>query len=258
LPDAGIDMNGLCARFFDHFLKGEANGVEAEERVRIYDQGEGTWKVRPRWQGDTEDREIFLDAGGSLAAQAGEDGADEYRYDPMSPNGYWPLGEGEHGDPAFDLAALEEQDGVLTWTTEPLLEDLTVRGWNEVDLYAETDREDTDWHLKLADVDGDGLSLWYGWGCLRASYGDDPMQPEAIVPGAVKKYSVPLTPLFHTFKAGHRIRLVLASSEFPFFVRNLNRFEPVVKQTEPLVATNRIHRGATHPSCLRLQVEHRC
>lgn len=254
-PDAALDMDGIYTRFFDHFLKGEPNGVETEERIRFYDQGEDTWKVRPEWRGGTEDQEVFLGAGGSLGSAPGPDGSDEYRYDPMHPNGYWPLGEEEHGDPPFRLAALEEQDGVLAWTTEPLAEDLTVHGWNEVDLFAESDREDTDWHLKLADVDEDEVSRWYGWGCLRASYGDDPLQPAAIVPGEVKKYTVPLTPLFHTFKAGHRIRLLLASSEFPFFARNLNRFEPMVKQSEPLVATNRIHFGQAHPSCLRLRVE---
>jgi putative CocE/NonD family hydrolase len=255
LPDAAIDMNGIIVRFFDHYLKGEANGVETEQRVRLYDQGEGTWKVRSQWRGGTEPREIFLAGDGSLAPAPGPEGADAYRYDPTHPSGHTPLGEEEEGDPPFRLTGLEEQEGVVSWTSESLADDLTVRGWSEVDLFAESDREDTDWHVKLADVDLDGVSFWYARGCQRASYGEDPLKPAAIVPGEINKYTIPMTPLFHTFKAGHRIRLLLSSSEFPTMARNLNRFEPIVKQVNPLIATNRIHYGAVYPSCLRLPVE---
>jgi uncharacterized protein len=255
--DAAIDMNGIYVRFFDHFLKGEANGVEDEPRIRLYDQGDDSWKVRSDWSAESATHELFLAGGHALEGSPPESGGcDRYRYDPMRPNG-GAIGTANNGDPPFELTALEAQDGVLAWTSAPLAEDLTVRGWSEVELHAATDCEDTEWHLKLADVDEEGRSRWYGWGCLRASYGDDPVRPAAIEPGAVRKYRIPLTPLFHTFKSGRRIRLLLAGSEFPLFARNMNRFEPVAQQWQPLVATNDVYYGRLHPSCLRLPIESR-
>ena len=254
-PGAGLDMDAIHVRFFDRFLKGEDNGVDEEPRVRMYDPGRRRWEVRESWAGDTRERQLFLATGGALAAAAGEAGEDTYRYDPMQPNGIPFDVDAPLWEPPLDLRELEAQDGVLTWTSPPLEEAVTVRGWGEVVLFAASDREDTEWHLKLADVEPDGRSLFVAWGCLRASYGEDATAPAALTPGEVREYSVELTPAFHTFEPGHRIRVVLAGSEFPWFARNLNRFEPVAKQSEPLVATNTVHHGAARPSRLRLRVE---
>ena len=254
-PGAAIDMVALHVRFFDRFLKGEDNGVEEEPRVQMYDPGARAWRVREAWEGGTERREIFLAGDGALAERAGEEGSDTYVYDPLKPNGVPFDVNALPWEPPLDLAELEAQDGILTWSTEPLAAALTVHGWGEVELWAASDREDTEWHVKLADVDPEGRSLFVAWGCLRASHADDEANPAAIVPGEVKRYSIELTPSFHTFAPGHRLRLVLAGSEFPWFARNLNRFEPIAVQAEPLVATNTVHHGAAHPSCLRLPVE---
>jgi predicted acyl esterase len=254
-PDAGIDMDAIHLRFFDHYLRGEANGVETDERISIYDPGAGRWETRPAWQGETTARELFLANDGILADTDGDDGEDSYRYDPTRPNGIAFDIDSYIWEPPLDLAGLESQEGVLAWTSGPLAEDVTVRGWGRLDLYLESDREDTEFHVKLADVGPDGRPLEVAWGCLRASQGADQENPRPISPGEVGEFGIELTPTFHTFKAGHRIRLLLAGSEYPWFARNLNRFEPIALQAEPLVATNTVRHGRAHPSCLRLRVE---
>jgi putative CocE/NonD family hydrolase len=254
-PGGSLDMTAIQLKFFDRFLRDERNGFDDEPRVQIYDPGDHGWKVRPSWKGDTRDHEIFLGPNLTLRDDAGADGADSYRYDPMHANGLTydldvlPL------EPPLDLRELEEQPGVLNWTTEPLDEDLTVRGWGELVLWAATDGEDTEWHVKVSDVDPDGRSLWVSWGCLRASYGQDFTAPAPLTPGEPQVYSIELTPTFHTFMAGQRLRLILASSEFPWFARNLNQFGPLAKQKDPRVATNTVFHGQARPSRLRLQVE---
>jgi putative CocE/NonD family hydrolase len=254
-PGGGIDMDAIHTRFFDRFLKEEDNGFDAEPRIQMYDPGACAWKTRPRWEGGTVKRDVHLAAGEALAESAGADGSDSYVYDPMKPNGIPFDVNAFPWEMPLDLAGLEAQDGVIGWTGEPLAEDLTVHGWGEVELHAESDREDTEWHVKLADVDPEGRALFVAWGCLRASYGEDASRPAAIIPGEVRKYSIELTPSFHTFKAGHRLRLLLAGSEFPWFARNMNRFEPIARQAEPLIATTAVHHGRTYPSRLRLPVE---
>jgi putative CocE/NonD family hydrolase len=254
-PDASLDMEAIRVRFFDHFLKGADNGVDAAPRVQIYDPGAGSWQVRPAWKGGTKPLDLFLATDGRLAAEPGEEGLDRYVYDPMKPNGLRFPTDVVPLEPPLDLGDFEAQDGVVGWTGEPLAEDVTVRGWGEFELWAASDREDTEWYAKLADVDPEGRALWVGWGCLRASFGEDPRHPAALTPGEPRRYGIEMTPTFHTFKAGHRFRVLVSSSEFPWFARNMNRFEPLKQQSDPLVATNTVFHGGAMASCLHLEVE---
>lgn len=254
-PGGALDMDAIHVRFFDRFLRGEANGVDDEPRVRLYDPGARAWKVRPDWRSGVVDRDLYLGADGALASAPGEAGEDRYEYDPRRPNGI-PFDTAETDwELPLDLGGLEAQDGVVTWTGEPLGEPMTVRGWGEAELYAATDGDDTDWHVKVADVDADGTSLCVAWGCLRASHGDDLSSPRPLRPGEAKRFAIELCPCFHTFRTGHRVRLVLASSEFPYFARSLNRCGPIARQADPRTARNTVFHGGARPSRLRLKVE---
>ena len=45
-------------------------------------------------------------------------------------------------DPPLDLAELESQPGVVTWTSPPLAHGVTIHGWPHVELFAATDGDD--------------------------------------------------------------------------------------------------------------------
>lgn len=254
-PGGNIDMAGVQLRFFDRFLRGVDNGIDDEPRVQVYDTGAKSWQVRQAWKGDTEELSLYLAEDGALGDAPSTSGSRSYRYDPLAPNGMSVDLENLPLEPDLDLAELEAQPGVVSWTSQPFEAAVTIRGWGEVELWASTDGEDTEWHVKLADVDEDGRSLCIAWGCLRASHRNDLSAPKPITPGAVERYSIELTPMFHTIKPRHRVRLVLASSEFPWFARNLNTFEPIATQSEARVAHNSVFRGDSCPSRIRLNVE---
>lgn len=255
-PGAAIDMGAIHLRFFDRFLRGEQNGVEQEPRVQIYDPGARRWEARAAWQAGTSQRRFYLAGDGLLADVPGAEGEVSYRYDPLDAPGVRFDVEATFWEPPLDLAELESQPGVVTWTSAPLEEGVTIHGWPHVELFAATDGDDTDWHAKLADVDPGGRSLCVAWGCLRASHTSDPTAtPRPLTPGEAVQYEIELTPSFHTFKPGHRIRMVLASAEFPWFARNMNRFGPIADQADPRTAVNTVHHGSARPSCLRLPVE---
>ncbi|WP_026877118.1 CocE/NonD family hydrolase [Jiangella gansuensis] len=254
-PGGTVDMAGIQLRFFDRFLRGEDNGVDDEPRVQIYDPGAKSWQIRPAWTGGTRKLSLYLGDDASLGAAPGAAGSQSYDYDPMAPNGLSVDLENLPLEPDLDLAELEAQPGVVSWTSAPFDDPVTIRGWGEAELWASTDGEDTEWHVKLADVDERGRALCVAWGCLRASHRIDLAAPEAVTPGAVERYSIELTPMFHTIRPGHRIRMVLASSEFPWFARNLNTFEPIATQAEPRVAHNSVFHGGDRPSRIRLEIE---
>jgi predicted acyl esterase len=56
------------------------------------------------------------------------------------------------------------------------------------------------------------------------------------------------------FRAGHRIRLEISSSNFPRFDRNLNTGESAATSAKWATATNTILHDAAHPSALVLPV----
>jgi putative CocE/NonD family hydrolase len=254
-PGAAVDMTAIHVRFFDRFLRDKDNGVDREPRIRLYDGGTKGWKVRQAWDGGTVEKRFFLAPDGALTDSTDAEGSATYRYDPLEPAGLRFDVDAPLWEPPLELNDLLHQNGVVNWTSSALADDVTIRGWGSVELYAESDREDTEWHVKLADVDPDGRALQVAWGCLRASHGENPAVPAAVRPGETHRYTVELTPVFQTFKAGHRLQLVLASSEYPWFSRSLNRFQPTAEQTVPLVATNTVHYGGANPSALRLPVE---
>lgn len=259
-PGAAIDADALHVRFLDRYLRGERDGGTpvVRSRVRLYDPGRRGWADRPAWSGDTEERRWPLGPEGTLGAACGHGAADstaELRYDPAAPPGLRFDVDAPSWEPPLDLSALEAQEGVLAWTSPPLPAPLTVRGWGVLELFAALDGDDADWHVKLADVDPGGRPLSVAWGCLRASHAADPTAPAAVPPGVTRRYAVELSPAFHTFEAGHRLRVLLAGADWPWFARNLNRFEPVATATQPRTARHLIHTGPAHPSALALQVE---
>jgi hypothetical protein len=250
---AAIDMHRVHLRFFDRFLREERNGIDEEPRVRLYDPGADRWATPRAWAADTQPRVLHL-SGETLAEGPGPDAVRTYHYDPLDPptakfDLHAPLWE-----PDLDMSAIEARDDVLVFTSAPLDAPLTIHGWPQIVLHAETDGEDTDWHVKLTDCPPDGRSLRVASGCVRASHHTSLSEPEPIEPGAVVEYAIGLSPAYHTFQPGHRICVTVTSSDFPWFARNLNRFGPIAGQADPRVARNTIYLGASWPSHIVLPV----
>lgn len=158
-------------------------------------------------------------------------------------------------DVPLDQSINEARKDVLTYTSAPLTEAMTLSGEAHVVLTASSDREDTDWHVKITDVDENGRSLKVTQGCLRACHRNSLETAEAMVPGQRFEFDVEMWPMHHVFLPGHSIRVSITSSDFPWFARNLNSMGPIVKQAEPLIATNTVHHGGADGSRVLLPVE---
>jgi putative CocE/NonD family hydrolase len=240
---ASVDMHRVHVRFLDRLLRGEDNGFDDEPRVRVFDTGADRWTAPEAWAAGTVEHVLHPGADGRLTVDAPADGTSAYRYDPADPPTH-AFALDRIWEPPLDLRGLVERDDVLTFTTDPLTEPLTVHGWPFLDLLATTDGDDTDWFVNLADVGEDGRSLRVAGGCLRASYRASLRAPEPVPADTPVRYRIELTPAPHTFRAGHRLRVTLTSAEFPWFARSLNRFGPIGDQAEPRIAHNTIHLGA--------------
>jgi putative CocE/NonD family hydrolase len=258
--DAAVDMDAEHVRWFDHWLKDAGPGIEDLPRVRVFEPGNNRWRQAPSWPLSNATLDLFLgveDGTGVLGdAPGGEVETVSYRYDPLDPaltgidvTGY-PV-----ENPPLDQSANEARADVITFTGAPLAEDLVISGWAHLKLYASSDCDDTEWHVKITDVTPDGASLKVTQGCLRAACRDSLTDLEPLTPGTVTPFDIELWPTHHAFRAGHRVRVTVTSSDYPWFARSLNQFGLVSEQGEPKVATNSLACGGEYRSRIELPVE---
>jgi uncharacterized protein len=137
-----------------------------------------------------------------------------------------------------------------------LAEDLEVTGPVSVTLHAATSAADTDFTAKLVDVWPDGRALCVVDGIVRARYrtGSDKASP--VTPGEVYEYTIDLIATSQVFQAGHRLRVEIASSNFPCFDRNPGNGAPAATATEEdfVVAEQTVFHDSSRPSYITLPV----
>jgi uncharacterized protein len=71
-------------------------------------------------------------------------------------------------------------------------------------------------------------------------------------PGRTYAIKIEAFPISNLFKAGHRLRIDVSSSNFPHFDVNPNSGEPEGRASRVQVATNRLFLDTDHPSHVAL------
>jgi hypothetical protein len=165
---------------------------------------------------------------------------------------------------AIDRRCVERRDDVLVYNTDVLQEDLEITGSPLVTLWASSDAPDTDFTATVCDVHPDGRSIIVCEGLARTRFNQerqDPIasleNPKLAVPDLISKYSVSLWHTSMVFKAGHRIRLELSSSNFPRFDRNPNTGHDLGVDTQMRTAKNKVYHNGDYPTHLTLPVVQR-
>jgi putative CocE/NonD family hydrolase len=157
---------------------------------------------------------------------------------------------------AFDQRPQELRNDVLIYTTEPLVEDIEVTGTVTMTLYAASTAVDTDFTAKLVDVHPCGKAINIGEGILRARFRESLEQPTLIEPDRVYEHNILIGSTANVFKAGHRIRVEISSSNFPTFDRNSNSGKALAEAgpADWFVATQTIFHDSRYPSHIVLLV----
>ncbi len=265
---AALDMNGTILKWFDYALKGIQNEYAGNAPVRIFVMGDNVWRSEQEFPlARTRPTKFFLESGGAANSASG-DGTlsiglpkelkpDSFEYDPMNAvptiGGRLCCGQGIPPGP-FDQRPNDSRRDVLVFSTPPLKEDLETTGYVGLELYAASSAVDTDFTALLVDVDPSGYARFLTDGIVRARYRNSTVKAEPIDPGRIYKYSIDLWATSNVFKAGHRIRLYVSSSNFPRFNRNLNTGEGIAGSTRALKAQQTVYHDSQHPSALILPV----
>ncbi len=266
---AVLDVDEVMLRWYDHILKGAANGVEQEKPVKLFVMGKNTWREEADWPlARAENTRYFLHSGGKANGLVGDgtlstsspaaEPADRFTYDPLDPvptRGGPLCCDAAHLEPGpRDQRPVEARADVLVFTTPEFKRDFEVTGPVALELYASSSAVDTDFLGKLIDVWPDGFAQNLTEGILRARYRSSQEKPEFLNPLEVYKFKIDLWATSNVFLAGHRLRLEISSSNFPRFDRNLNTGEDPRTGTRMVKATNTIYHDEEHPSALIVPV----
>jgi putative CocE/NonD family hydrolase len=226
LPGPQIGFLQEMRRWWDHWLKGEPNGVMAEPMLRAWmtesvkpaahhETLPGRWVGEPAWPPPQhETRRLFLTDGGLSAAK----GALNARKvcSPLTVgkhSGEW-CAFGRGNDQPDDQ---REDDALsLVFDTPALDETLEILGAPVLTLDIASDRPIATLIARLCDVHPTGESLRVSFGVLNLTHRDSHADPTPLVPGQRYQVRIQLNDAGSTFPAGHRIRLALSTARLSF------------------------------------------
>jgi uncharacterized protein len=205
----------------------------ARSPVRIKVNGNG-WLDLPEWPPAMPERVLYLQPTGRLG-DAPPDTAPPTRftYNPVDPT---PSIGGRLLSPEAGYrrdTKLAERPDVLCFTGDRLPADLFVVGTPVIELSHSCDNPYHDLWVRISEVDSKGVSRNVSDGYRRSptvSRGADTIRIE-------------LDAVAHRFRAGSRIRVLIAGGSHPRFARNLGTSEPLVSGRELMVSTHTIRLG---------------
>lgn len=249
-PGAVDSVRGPSLRIFDHYLYNINNGYENEPRVRFFEPGTDTWKAVDDWYayGNRTDT-FYLQPNGLLSKDAPNmpNPPDSLFFDPRAPAPsiggirFSPFNPNVIVGPRDQRDSVEARADVLLYTTPILTQPLTIAGPTAVKLYASSDCEDTDFSVRLTDVYPDGRSMLVMEGIRRGRFRNTYEQEEPLVPGVTYEINLDLRNIAYTFPAGHHLRLIISSSDYPIFDINLNNGDSLYQPGDTVIARNKIY-----------------
>jgi putative CocE/NonD family hydrolase len=288
------DWRQFRLRWFDRWLRGIDNGADRDAKVRLFVMGGGSgrrnaegrldhggrWRDEADWPlPDTKWTPYYLHGDGALSPETPPAGAEalSYDYDPAKPV---PTigGTVTSGEPLMEGGAYDQVEGahifgctppylplasrpdILVFHSEPLDKPVEITGPITVKLWISSDCPDTDFTAKLIDVYPPSADYPQGFamnitdGILRVRYRDSWETPRPMEAGQVYEIAIEPFATSNLFARGHRIRLDIASSNFPHFDMNPNTGEPEGLARRKRIARNSVFVDRARPSHVVLPV----
>ncbi len=262
--------------FFQHFLKGAANGLPP--KAYVFETGANRWRTFDAWPpASSQPKELYLRENGGLQFDARPQDSspvfDEYTSDPAHPVPYigYIANTMTREYMVDDQRFAATRPDVLVYQTAPLTTDVTLAGPVGATLFVSTSGTDSDFVVKLVDVYPDdypdpspnptalhmgGYQQLVRGEPFRGKFRNSFSEPEPFVPGKLAKIEFNMPDIFHTFRRGHRIMVQIQSSWFPLVDRNPQTFCNIYQadSSQFQKADERIYRYAAAASRLKMNV----
>ena len=233
-------QKNIETKFFNHFLKGEANGETDLAEAHMFDTGKKEWQSFEQWPPKNTIKESwFMQSGERLTQRANRMIAtSDFTSDPKKPVPYSEDIKVVFTPRKFmtdDQRFASRRPDVLTFETGVLENDVTLAGDILSKLNVSTTGTAADWIVKLVDVypadtentddvqDHLKLSNYHMLvrsETLRGRFRNSMTNPEPFVPNQKTEVNLKLQDVFHTFKKGHKIQVQVQSTFFPYIDAN--------------------------------------
>lgn len=222
--------------FFNHFLKGKADGSVPLPEAYMFDTGLLEWKSYEAWPPRMAEKKSFFLAGNQkLLEEAGDltTGAEEFVSDPKKPVPYTEDIEAGFTPRKYmtdDQRFSARRPDVLIYETEVLQEDLTLAGEVLAKLNVATTGTAADWVVKIIDVfppdaeDYEETQEYLSMSnyhmmvrseVIRGRFRNSFSEPEPFEPNKKTAVNFELQDVHHTFKKGHKLQIQVQSTWFP-------------------------------------------
>jgi putative CocE/NonD family hydrolase len=229
-PGPSIGFLQECKRWFDHWLKGIDNGVEADPAMRLWlmedarpashmEMRPGRWLGFPAWPSPAISPTTFHLTEWALTASKPTSPVNVRSISSPLTTGlhaqeWCPYGQGRI---AAEGARDQRPDdgGSLCYDTEPLREDLPIMGQARLTLRIAADRPQAMVACRLNSVAPDGTSAFVTYAILNLAHRESHEFPKPMTPGVFAEIALVMKPVGQIIPKGHRLRLAISSSYWP-------------------------------------------
>lgn len=188
--------------------------------VQFFITGSQEWRSTSNWPPQTQPIALYLQANNRLGLTLPAQGErpSSFVFRPLDPTPSIGGNQMSAGGRVND-SAYEDRSDVLTFTSEPLLEDLEVIGVPFVHLMHASDPPFADLWVRLSEVDIGDVSH----NITEVYQALDPLRDMS------QPLKLSLQDCAHRFRIGTRVRLIVAGGSFPMYARNLGTAEDRVR-----------------------------
>jgi putative CocE/NonD family hydrolase len=259
---AAIDYDEIVLRWMDRHVRGIDNGVDQEPRVQIFVMGENRWIESTRWPlAGTRQQVLYLagpDSTSTLGRLITAPNRDPEEFSIFESDPATPVIDPYAESPGpHDYRSLVSRQDVLTFETAPLEEELRVVGAIAADIHLAVEGQDTDLWVRIQDVapDGTAYNLMHpGLDVLRASFRNPGQAPSHLVPNRIYRLRLDNLLTGNLFRQGHRLRIQISTTFYPWFSRNLHTGDSEVFSDNMQPARITIFHDRRRPSRITLPV----
>jgi len=246
------EFHDTMIKWYDHWLKGIDTGMMDEPPIKIFVEGIKKWRFEYEWPLKRTDwTKFYLRPRSQLSMNP-----ETLDTDAVPPDGFY--------QPTMTVTDKVQS---LRYTTPPMVEEMELTGPGALYLHVSIDTDDTNFIVKLHDVDPKGKRVQLTTGWLKASHREldqsksTPWRPHhphtrsnPVVPHEVMEYAIRIHSFSNVFRVGHRMELEISSQE-PFTDASLALLPPdSFHLPSGRATTHKIFRDSKYPSHLLLPV----
>ena len=238
-------------RWYDHWLKGIDSGIMDEPPIKLFVHGINEWRFENEWPlSRTKWTKFYLRTRHRLLPEP-----EPFDTEVVPPDGFYqaPL-------------TVTNTVGSVKYRTPALRENTEITGPCALYLHASIDTDDTNWLVRICDIDPHNNRSVVTTGWLKASLREidnaasQPWAPHhpymrsiPVPPGRIVEYPIKVYPFSNVFKKGHSIELEVRS------VESESDVDPGMPPegghlNSGRATTHKIFRDKAHPSYLLLPV----